>query len=124
MFFVELQTIESAHQRARQEVLLVQTCIHSVSRAAAEQFPGEKGGQTLVLVVVLCLLVAAFAIGMVLLYWRALPPQRKPGLDSAHLMEAPQHPQSPTLDMDSLKIQVSLLSCGGPSAARVQGCML
>lgn len=73
-----------------------------------EQFPGEKGGQTLVLVVVLCLLVAAFAIGMVLLYWRALPPQRKPGLDSAHLMEAPQHPQSPTLDMDSLKIQETI----------------
>lgn len=73
-----------------------------------EQFPGEKGGQTLVLVVVLCLLVAAFAIGMVMLYWRALPPKRKPGLDSAHLMEAPPQASSPALDMDSLKIQETI----------------
>lgn len=72
-----------------------------------EQYRAEQGGQTVVAVVVGCLLLLAFMVGLVLLYWRRVSPKPKPGLDSAHLMEAPQL-QSPMLDLDSLKIQETI----------------
>lgn len=70
-----------------------------------EQFRAEQSTQTFVIITVGCVLVMVFftAIGLVA-YRCMLIPRFKPGLDSAHLMEAPQM-QSPTLDLDSLKMQ-------------------
>lgn len=69
----------------------------------------DQGNQTIVVIVVVCALVTVFFAAVALVAYRCMViPRFKPGLDSAHLMEAPQM-QSPTLDLDSLKMQVS---CG------------
>ncbi|XP_054927213.1 uncharacterized protein wit isoform X1 [Dermacentor andersoni] len=72
-----------------------------------EQYRAEPGGQTVAIVIVGCLLLLATMVSLVVLYWRCVSPKPKPGLDSAHLMEAPQL-QSPMLDLDSLKIQETI----------------
>uniref|UniRef100_A0A224YKQ4 Serine/threonine-protein kinase receptor n=1 Tax=Rhipicephalus zambeziensis TaxID=60191 RepID=A0A224YKQ4_9ACAR len=72
-----------------------------------EQYRAEPGGQTVVLVIVGCLLLLATTVGLVVFYWRCVSPKPKTGLDSAHLVEAPQL-QSPMLDLDSLKIQETI----------------
>ncbi|KAK8763268.1 hypothetical protein V5799_034122 [Amblyomma americanum] len=72
-----------------------------------EQYRAEQGSQTVLAVVVVCLLLFAFTVGVVWIYLRRMSPKPKPGLDSAHLMDAPQL-QSPLLDLDSLKIQETI----------------
>ncbi|CAN7980221.1 unnamed protein product [Ixodes pacificus] len=70
-----------------------------------EQLRAEQGNQTIVVIVVVCALVTVFFAAVALVAYRCMViPRFKPGLDSAHLMEAPQM-QSPTLDLDSLKMQ-------------------
>ncbi|CAN7983156.1 unnamed protein product, partial [Ixodes hexagonus] len=69
-----------------------------------EQFRAEQGNQKVVVIIVGCVLVTVCSVVALVVYRCMLIPRFKPGLDSAHLMEAPQM-QSPTLDLDSLKMQ-------------------